>query len=374
MDRRARTSWTLAILVVIPAASALSTEAQRCGTNDPDYEIVEIGAGSPVAINDHGQVAGTMSVSDEVGRSFVWHCATGMQDIGALSAQDPAVIAYDINNRGEVVGQDFTADWEETLPFIWDRVNGIRAISAESGIGYEINDWGDVAVIEGPASVWNERTGMQAFSDVTGLDVWQFPRINNLRQVGGIRIATEGPRFFIWGPWSGARDLGAVPLSTSGGATDVTGMNERGDLVGTVPLEGATLPFMVNRRGEFELLTEFREGRTAEWLRINNRRQVVGVLRDGADATSFVWDPENGLRPFPEVLAGSPDAAKYSFASATDINDRGWMAGWVVRKSDQAGVGALFIPVPKNNRALRKISGLSGEQLCRALRTVKKRC
>jgi hypothetical protein len=151
-------------------------------------------------------------------------------------------------------------------------------------------------------------------------------------------------------------------------------MNELGDLVGTAPVGGATLPFMVNRSGEFELLAEFREGRSVSSLRINNRRQVVGLLNDGAGATTFVWDPSNGLRPFTEVLAGSPDAEKYSFAGAIDINDRGWMAGHVVRKADQSGAGALFIPVPRNSRSLRKISELSGEQLCRALRTAKKRC
>ncbi|MET0656536.1 MAG: hypothetical protein ABW110_00060 [Steroidobacteraceae bacterium] len=374
MDRRSRTLWTFAILVFLPAANALSDESHRCSSSNVEYEIVEIGDGSPVAINDHGQLTGTTSVSDEMERSFVWHCATGMQDIGALSATDPAVIAYDINNRGEVVGQNFTAGWEETLPFIWDRVNGMRAINTESGIGYEVNDWGDVALIEGPASVWNASTGMRSFSDVTGVEVWQFPRINNLRQVGGMMIATEGARFFLWGPLSGVRDLGPVPQSAARVAPEVTHMNELGDLVGTLPLEAATLPFMVNRRGELELLAEFSEGRTASSLRVNNHRQVVGLLSEGAGATSFVWDPSNGLRPFAEVLAGSPDAAKYSFTGAIDINDRGWMAGHVVRKSDQSGAGALFIPIPKNSRSLRRISELSGRQLCHALRKARNRC
>lgn len=374
MDRYSRTLWTFALLVVFPATQAISGESHRCSVSSVEYEIVEIGEGSPVAINDHGQLAGTMSLSDEVGRSFVWHCATGMQDIGALSERDPAVIAYDINNRGEVVGQNFIEGYEDTLPFIWDRVNGMRAISTESGIGYEINDWGDVALVEGPASVWNERTGMRSFSDVTGVDVWEFPRINNLRQVGGIRIGTEGPRFFIWGPLSGVRDRGPVPPSESRVGPEVTHMNEWGDLVGTLPVDAATLPFMVNRRGELELLAEYREGRTVSSLRINNRRQVVGLVDDGAGFTTFAWDSSNGLRPFADVLASSPDAAKYSFAGAVDINDRGWMAGHVVRKSDQSEAGALFIPIPKNSRSLRRISELSGEPLCRALRTAKKRC
>jgi hypothetical protein len=374
MDRRSRTPWTIAILVVFPVSQAISGESHRCSASSIEYEIVEIGDGSPVALNDLGQLTGTMSLSDEVGRSFVWHCATGMRDIGALSERDPAVIAYDINNRGEVVGQNFIEGYEETLPFIWDRVNGMRAISTESGIGYEVNDWGDVALVEGPASVWNERTGMRSFSDVTGVDVWEFPRINNLRQVGGIRIETEGPRFFIWGPLSGVRDLGPVPPSASRVGPEVTHMNELGDLVGTLSVEAATLPFMVNRSGELELLAEYREGRSVSSLRINNRRQVVGFLNDGAGATTFVWDASNGLRSFANVLAGSPDAAKYSFAGAIDINDRGWMAGHVVRKDGQSGAGALYVPIPKNSRSLRRISELSGEQLCRALRTAKKRC
>lgn len=374
MDRRSRTPWTFVVLALLPLTHALPHEVHRCGPNDVEYEVVEIGEVSPVAINERGQIAGTMSVSEEVGRSFVWHCATGVRDIGALYALDPAVIAYDINNRGEVVGQDFIAGSDEAVPFIWDRVNGIRAISPQSGIGYEINDWGDVALIEGPASVWNERTGTRSFSEVTGLDVWQFPRINNLRQVGGIRIATEGGRFFGWGPLSGARDLGPVPMSVAGAAPEVTHMNELGDLVGTLPLAGATLPFLVNRRGEFELLAGFSEGRAAGQLRINNRRQVVGLLSEGADTATFVWDPSNGLRAFTDVLVGSPDAAKYSFTAAIDINDRGWMAGRVVRKSDQSGAGALFIPIPKNSHSLRRLSELSGEQLCRALRSAAKRC
>src|SRR5688500_11280483 len=69
MDRRSRTLWTLAILVVFPATQAISGESNRCSSSSVEYEIVEIGDGSPVAINDHGQLAGTMSLSDEVGRS-----------------------------------------------------------------------------------------------------------------------------------------------------------------------------------------------------------------------------------------------------------------------------------------------------------------
>ena len=374
MDRHSRALRPFAILGLVLAIDVHAGEAQRCTAANVDYEIVEIGDASPAALNDLGRITGTVSVSDEMGRSFIWHCATGVQQIGALSEQDSAVVAYDINNRNEIVGQVFTAGGEEILPFIWDRLNGLRAIGTASGIGYEINDWGDVALIAGPASVWNERIGSRPFSEVTGLDVWQFPRINNLRQVGGIHIAVDGARFFIWGPLSGARDLGPLPPSSSRVGPEVTHMNELGDLVGTLPLEDATLPFMVSRRGDLEILAEFREGLSASSLRINNRRQVVGLLSDGVRNESFLWDSTNGLRPISEVVAGDPDAAQYSAVRVIDINEHGWMTGHVVRSADQSRVGALFVPIPRNSRSLRKLSELSGQPLCRALRTASKRC
>jgi probable HAF family extracellular repeat protein len=64
---------------------------------------------TPVAINNHGQVVGFANTSGDENAApspsaFIWTKATGMQELPALG-EDSNAIAFDINEKGQVVGQ-----------------------------------------------------------------------------------------------------------------------------------------------------------------------------------------------------------------------------------------------------------------------------
>ncbi len=339
----------------------------QCGLDDVRYEVIELHTegSSATTLNDRGEVAGISTVEDR-GLAFHWDCMNQAQSIDS-SPDHLLSQPHDINNRGQIVGESYEPD--ATFAWIWDRTNGMRQISDQQMIAYEINDWGEVALIAGPASIWSESQGLRAFDELTGVEWWGFPRINNLRSVGGMRVTAEGesgPQFTVWNKTTGARDRGLVVDDY----VTVDGMNDRGDLVGVLFREPSGVPFILNANRELELLASPGNNSWSQVFDVNNRRQVLGLISDDTGSMNFIWDPVNGLRDFQEVaseLADQPDR-RYG---ASAVNNWGWIAGSVTEPGAARSKAALFVPVPRNSVYFNNLPSLSGARLCRALDAVK---
>lgn len=76
------------------------------------FEVIEGPPAFPLALSDTGWIAGVLM--DQ--RPFVWHRDLGMVDIGLLAGAGFAT-AYDVNNRGEVVG--------DAPAFLWTQDQGL---------------------------------------------------------------------------------------------------------------------------------------------------------------------------------------------------------------------------------------------------------
>ena len=357
----------LLMMIGFEPCSGAELSIAHCGLDDVRYEVIEldIEGSSAYTLNDRGDVAGARS-DGERSLAFHWDCTTGARSIDS-SPNHLLSLPHDINNRGQIVGESYEPD--ATYAWIWDRANGMRQISDQQMIAYEINDWGDVALIAGPPSVWNESTGIRAFKDVTGVEWWNFPRINNLRGVGGMRVAAEGetgPHFTVWNKVTGARDLG---LFTDEYVT-VDGMNDRGDLVGVLFRESSGVPFILTANREIELLLAPGDNSWSTVSDVNNRRQVLGGITGDSISMNFIWDPLNGLREFQEVANELADVPGRRY-SASAVNNWGWIAGVVREPGAVRSKAALFVPVPRNSRYFDNLSSLSGARLCRALDAVK---
>jgi probable HAF family extracellular repeat protein len=80
--------------------------------NGVPTDLGNIGGGAwntPVAINNHGQVVGFANTSGDENAApspsaFIWTKATGMKELPAIG-EDSNAIAFDINEKGQVVGQ-----------------------------------------------------------------------------------------------------------------------------------------------------------------------------------------------------------------------------------------------------------------------------
>jgi probable HAF family extracellular repeat protein len=108
-------------------------------------------------INERGQVVGVSYINSipsafcsNVGfplttGSFIWDKKHGMQDLGGLGGT--CTVAYDLSNRGQVVGQSNRSDDQSQHPFVWEPATGITELPTSAslyGAALAVNDAGDI--------------------------------------------------------------------------------------------------------------------------------------------------------------------------------------------------------------------------------------
>lgn len=103
-------------------------------------------------INEHGEVVGwsyTNSTPTAACQfplttgTFIWDKTSGMQDIGGFGGT--CTVAYDLNNRGRVVGASNNSGDATNLAFVWDRATGITELpTAGAGGAFAVNDAGEI--------------------------------------------------------------------------------------------------------------------------------------------------------------------------------------------------------------------------------------
>ncbi|HKH98383.1 MAG TPA: DUF3466 family protein [Candidatus Sulfotelmatobacter sp.] len=208
-------------------------------------------------INERGQVLGVSYVDSipssfcsgvQIGfafttGSFIWDKKNGMQDIGTLGGT--CTVAYDLNNRGQVVGQSNHPDDLDQHPFVWDRATGMTELPTGAGIyGYAeaINDAGSI-VGEGDAPdsqdsamLWRKKGGKWQATYLGRLhsgDCAVGTSINASGQVVGFsgpnRCSTTLP--FLWEDGGPMVDLNTlVPPNSGLQLYEADQINDRGEI------------------------------------------------------------------------------------------------------------------------------------------------
>ena len=99
----------------------------------------------PEAINDKGQIAGTMSVASGQWDAFIWD-GSSMQDLGTLGGTSCQV--YGLNNLGQVVGLSITAKGDAFHAFLYTPGASMTDLTPWSNVLSQatgINERGQVA-------------------------------------------------------------------------------------------------------------------------------------------------------------------------------------------------------------------------------------
>ena len=226
-----------------------------------------------------------------------------MQDLGTPFEPFES-FAAGINATGQVIVNSFTAAGREHA-FIWTAGNGLRDL----GISNDIS---------------SHATGINAAGQVVG-----YLQIDpTVGQPAGQQHA------FIWSQSSGMQDLGPV---IGGSVSTANGINEQGELVGTVAFftaEDAGHAFTWSQATGMRDLGPLSNGTSAysTGVGINANGQVVGEGWAGGQSHAYRWSQATGMQDLGTLAGGT-------FSTATGINDAGDVVG---RGDGTAGYHAIL--------------------------------
>lgn len=211
------------------------------------------------------------------------------------------VVARDINNLGQVVGQDYSGS------FIYDVNSGEYAVSpVENPIG--INDAGQILVDKDDGTyIWTQESGMRLVTseDATGA---RSVAINNSGQIIGYERTEHKTTAYITGP--DGTELSY--LDTLGGDfTDVMGLNELGQVVGQSQTEdGIYHAFFTGANGQgMTDLESLQDIMNAGWsdirvADINDFGQIAGTGTHNGLRRPFLLTPVPEPETYAMMLAG----------------------------------------------------------------------
>jgi uncharacterized membrane protein len=247
------------------------------------------------AVNDAGAVAGTAAMGGGFNpmRAFRWTAADGL----SLLPSSFYSRANDINERGDVVGQDIiagTGKYDRTyLAVRWD-ATGTREILPTLPAGgavcaaTAISDGGDIVGTCGPEAVLWRATDRTP----TGLGPGTPADINE----AGLVVGSAGGVAVVWDTTAGAPS--ARPLRGTG-STYASGVNDGGVIVGTSRLDDLTHRAVKWASVEAEPEDLGGLGGTGAWAAAINRDGIVAGTATRPDGTrrAVRWDPEGQPAP-----------------------------------------------------------------------------
>jgi probable HAF family extracellular repeat protein len=236
--------------------------------------------------------------------------------IPPLSARE-ASTAFGINNQGQVVGRSYnvnptTGAVEDREGFIWDVVNGARALITLSG---QSGPWGLNEAGRASGYSYNQSGEQRA--------VWWNVSSNQITDIGTL----TNPNTQASGPTSTAYGINGAGLVV--GSADIP--NDAGDFT---PFHA----FLYNPASGIQDLGTL----TTAWPQwqngysiaydINGQENAVGIASDDSFAyLPFVYNSTDGMR----ALARNPSYSSGEWY-AVAINDSGMIAGHVIAATNQS--------------------------------------
>jgi hypothetical protein len=221
-------------------------------------------------------------------------------------------LAYDVNDRTEVVGQYIEAD----------AVPGTRGRLPFGTVHGFVSRRGGATTIDAPGAALTQPLGVNDRGDVVGAFIEADPGPDPYAHYDTGRL-----RGFVM------RSGRFTPIDFPGSeGTTVTGINDRGQMVGYYDTGGARRGFMLSN-GRFTRIDQPGSSFTLP-SRIDNRSRIVGGYGDpnGVNTRGFLW--ENG--DYTTIVA----PGERTDTVAHDINDRGDIVipadGTVVRQPEMA--------------------------------------
>lgn len=355
---------TLRATSVAIAALLVLGQAVAGGAGGPSllYELVDLGIEGPrhdgalfseaLGINEAGVVVGHTSP----GHAFVWTRSGGRQVLPALGPNDighVSATAYDINNKGAIVGASTAPGLDHRRATLWPRDRrpmnlGILGPPPFRGmlgsVANAINDGGEVVgeSTSAPAGYnhafrWTAASGMQDLG-VLGGDQFgnAFSRATDINKRGVIvgRSTIDAPnevaRAVSW-----TRRGGPVDIAPSLDYSDAWAINDRSWVAGSaIDLDVSGAEAALLWAGSLRILNlgtgpvGFDGGEFAHAFGVSEAGHVVGTMSSPTHpfAAAFLWTRATGTKVDLNDLLDETGAG-WRVVRAEDVNRKGEIVG-----------------------------------------------
>jgi probable HAF family extracellular repeat protein len=299
-------SLRYAVVLAIAAGSLPAAAQPQIAASIQD--LGTLGGDRSVAydVNNRGEVVGVSTDASGEERGFLWTRRDGLIDLKLPFQAAP----YDINNRGQIVGQYFIG--AVSYAFLWSVHTGFVDLGADRAAA-AINDRGQIAGSCGggtlPARACLYSDGTWTELGTLGGPTSEALAINNRGEVVGASTGTDDfLHAFYW-----SADTGMIELTGLGQSTAAVGINAAGTIIGwsTKAVLGTVHAVRWNA-GQLSILDEGISRAAA----INARAQTVGEVGELSDTLAALWTKQG--RIVLGTLGGHASAA-YAINARGDI-------------------------------------------------------
>lgn len=321
-----------------------------------------------VAINEAGQITGSVFDDDGNSSAFLYTPGSGMVDIG------PQTRAGALNNAGQVTGE--MRSGANMTPFLYSTATGLVDLGGlnpgtfQSAGGRSINDAGQVLGYSFSTSSSSYRTFL--YDAVNGMrDLGTTPvtnyggDINNAGVIAGTSIDNRHNRHAVIYDSDGLHDLG-----TLGGSSFANAINDAGTVVGYSGRPGYFLPphaFIYSRAtgmSDLHLLGGLSPDSFSVASAINERGQVVGHFAPTdesleSQSSAFLFDDSFGLVDL-NTLVDPASASGWHLSHASGINNAGQIIGYGLLDGNPRGFLLSTQPIPEPSTWMMMLVGLAG--------------
>jgi len=308
----------------------------------------------PHAINDRGQVVGAAEVTPGQPHMILWDKDNGLQDLGPW-ARHPGSLHLALNNAGQIagtvvdangVGRAFLQDPNGTRRLLVDPAGRESVATALNNRGQVVGYY-ETAGKPRHACVW-ERTGrMTDLGTLGGIESLACS-INDRGQVAGVS-AVRGPAWqvFLWDSNTGMIGLGPDPLRMSTSCY----INNRGRVAGGFgsPNDPWAISAWTSSAGLQRVILpgsafpEVAGLNDADQIVLNTLRPVLRIFGHGffSKPASYLWDPNGGYVALESHVAGPKGIVYFR---AADIDNQGRLVGTLLIKG-VGWSGAILEPI-----------------------------
>jgi probable HAF family extracellular repeat protein len=308
---------------IVAALVVLTTPFAAAQTT---YKITNLGdLGFPIstatAINDNGDVAGTVNTAIETKRAFLWTKAGGLKSLGTLGGggRDFSA-AYGINSFDEIVGLSSTYIGVEVQGFLWSEASGMQQIPAYV---WGINDQADIVGYtlggHGHATIaWSSSIALSN----DGYLYTQARAVNTLGFVVGFGegFITGIRQALLWTPSNEIFTLGTLGGRTS----QAFAVSSNGFVAGwSETANKAVHPFVWSLATGTQDLGLLNGYTSCIAYGVNSSGVVVGQCTGGLSTHAFIWDPENGMQDLNNMVVSNTFG---TLSAAAAINSSGQIA------------------------------------------------